>query len=498
MRIPKMIALVLAVVAWQPSDQAGAQTDWLPEDVTVLPPTFELGPLKLVPVKVGQPPANTLIEPPSIGIEPGDPTGETVEPHERAALSADALSVAAGNNQFALDIYRQITASTDQKNVLVSPFSISTALAMTYAGARGETARQMADVLRFQLPDERLHPAYGELIADLDADREGYRLSVANRLFGQEGYSFKHPFLDITSGDYGAPLEELDFYSDPEGSRTRINRWVEDKTNDKIRNLLPGGSVTRYTRLVLTNAIHFDGSWKYKFDERLTQEEPFYLADGSESTVSLMFQQGSFKYGDFDGFQMLEMPYAGDDLSMVVMLPDAVDGLDELEASVSTELLETSLNAMHQREVLVHLPKFTFDGSFQLGGTLYDMGMTDAFGGGDFTGIADDGLMISDVIHKTFIDVNEEGTEAAAATAVIVGTTCLCGPPPPPPVFRADHPFLFALRDTHSDSLLFLGRVMELDASGVATSDTAVPEPTSAALLVIGALMFVARRRACS
>jgi serpin B len=355
---------------------------------------------------------------------------------------------------------------------------------MTYAGARGRTAQQMAEVLRFSLPDDRLHPAFGELIQDLDAVREGYELRIANRLFGQKEFAFRQPFLDLTGEHYSAPLESLDFVKNPDGSREHINHWVEEKTNGKIRDLLPEGSIRDTTRLVLTNAIYFNGKWKYKFDKDDTRDELFYAADGTASNVEMMFQKGRFRYGKFDGFQLLEMPYAGDDLSMVVMLPDAMDGLPALEASLTPDLIEKSLAAMWERDVLVHLPKFKFEATFGLGGTLQDMGMVDAFESADFSGIGDGGLAISDVLHKAFIDVNEAGTEAAAATAVIIGVTdaCFDCSPPPPPVFRADHPFLFVLRDMHSGSLMFLGRVTQPGESEIGQFAN-VPEPGTMILL---------------
>ena len=191
----------------------------------------------------------------------GDRPGNLIPPHVRADLSADALALVGGNNRFALDLYRRLAATADgDQNLLASPLSISAALAMTYAGARGRNAEQMADVLRFALPDGRLHAAFGEVIRDLDATRDGYELSIANRLFGQRGLEFRQPFLDVVAEHYGAPLEPTNFVGDPEGSRARINRWVEDQTNDKIRDLLPDGSITRDTRLVLTNAIYLAAS----------------------------------------------------------------------------------------------------------------------------------------------------------------------------------------------------------------------------------------------
>jgi serpin B len=436
----------------------------------------------------------------------GSEQGNLIPPHARAPLSADARELVAGNNRFAIDLYRRLAVEQNaSQNMLASPLSISAALGMTYAGASGRTAEQMADVLRFTLPDDQLHAAFGEVIRDLDATREGYQLSIANRLFGQQGFDFDPSFMETTRRDYDAPLERLDFAHDPDGSREHINSWVEEQTNDKIQELLPVGSIEENTRLVLTNAIYFNGKWKYKFDEELTHHAPFHQSDGGATAAATMFQQNQFRYGAFAGFQALEMPYAGDDLSMVLLLPDTRDGLASLEASLTAEMLDSSLDAMWEREVQVYLPKFKFDASFKLGGTLQDMQMTDPFDPelSDLTGIAqpaDGNLYVADVLHKAFIDVNEAGTEAAAATAVVVGiTTCLCGPPQPA-VFRADHPFLFALRDRHSGSLMFMGRVTEPGESKIlGLAQSATPEPSSILLMIAGtAIMCRVRRRSRS
>jgi serpin B len=409
--------------------------------------------------------------------------------HERAPLTDDVRAIARGNNQFAVDIYRGLTAAKPGENVLVSPLSISTALAMTYAGARRETAEQMAGALHFTLPEDRLHAAFGDLLADLGATRQGYELGIANRLFGQEGFGFEQPFLATLESAYAAPLEQLNFTGDPEGSREHINNWVAEKTSDRIKDLLPRGSIDDGTRLALTNAVYFNGDWKHQFKKEATRQAPFYFSDGGQTQASLMHQKRVFNYGRFGDVQMLEMPYLGDDLSMVVMLPDAVSGLEALEALLSADVLDTRFAAMDEREVEVYLPKFTFKSSFELPGALQSLGITDLFieGIADLTGMADAGLFITGAFHETFIDVNEEGTEAAGATGIIGGVTSV---PPPPPVFRADHPFLFALRDRHTGSLMFVGRVMETD-SIAPLSNPNVPEPASWLLGVIAMSSFV-------
>ncbi|HEX2473935.1 MAG TPA: serpin family protein [Lacipirellulaceae bacterium] len=383
--------------------------------------------------------------------------------HERASLTPDQRTAVAGQNAFAIDLFHQLRANKSGENLLVSPFSISTALAMTYAGARNDTAAQMADMLHFGLPDDQLHSALGSLIGDLNVSRTGYEMAIANRLFGQHDTPFKQPFLDVNAQSYGAPLESMDFVANSAAARIHINDWVAEQTNDRIKDLLPPGSVNELTRLVLTNAVYFDGKWKYQFDPDNTRDAAFHISQTQQVQAPTMYQKAEFRHGSFDSFQMLEMPYSGDDLSMVIMLPHQSDGLAQLESQLTTDLFQQCVESLQKEEVDVHLPKFTFTDDFDLAGTLQDMGMTDAFdpGRANFDGIADRSVYdmhIAGVFHKTFIDVNEVGTEAAAATGVIIGITSV---PPPPPVFRADHPFLFALRDVHSGSLLFLGRLNE-------------------------------------
>jgi serpin B len=261
-----------------------------------------------------------------------------------------------------------------------------------------------------------------------------------------------------------------------------INDWVASQTNDKIKDLLPPGSVTSDTRLVLANAVYFNGKWRYEFKPEVTRSLPFYLAGGAASPTPTMYQKNSFAYGQFNGFQMLEMQYSGQDLSMVIMLPNDRDGLSDLEAAFTEELFAASVANLHHQEVEVFLPKFTFKDRSDLKAPLQQLGMTDAFSDlADFTGIGD-GLLITDVFHQTFIDLNESGTEAAGATGVVVGPTSV---PPPPPVFRADHPFLFALRDRHTGAVLFLGRMADPGAA-TAAAHAEIPEPSAAALTLVG------------
>ena len=406
----------------------------------------------------------------------------------------DVAAVVGGNNQFVFDLYGRLAGEEDG-NRFFSPYSVSTALAMTYAGARGNTAAEMADTLHFTLPQDRLHPAFGSIIGDLnDSQREGYQLNVANRLWGQQGYGFLPEYLDVTRQHYGAELAQLDFIWETEPSRLTINRWVEEQTQQKIKDLIPPGGVNSLTRLVLTNAIYFKGDWKYQFEPELTQEAPFQVAPGEQLSVQMMYQKNRFKYAALPNFQMLEMPYTGEDLSMLALLPNEPDGLADLESWLTAESLDQSIDQLLSKEVFVFLPKFEMTSKFGLAEVLASMGMPEAFnpGAADFSGMnGGRDLFISSVIHKAFVEVNEEGTEAAAATGVVVGTTSVT---PPPELFRADHPFLFLIRDNRTESILFLGRVTHPETSAGAT----LPEPSTLVLLSTGALGLLAcawRRR---
>jgi serpin B len=402
------------------------------------------------------------------------------------ASEPDVAAVVHGNNQFACDLYKRLARQEDG-NLFFSPYSISTALAMTYAGARGSTEAEMADVLHFSLPQGQLHPAFGAMIADLNDDqRAEYELRVANRLWGQQGYNFLPEFLNTTAEHYGAELAQVDFIGQTEESRQTINRWVKDQTQEKIKNLLPQGAVNSLTRLVLTNAIYFKGDWKYQFDTDLTEEAPFQVTADKQLSVPMMHQLGLFNYGAFPEFRMLEMPYSGEDLSLLTLLPNSVDGLAELEASLTVETLDQCIDQLWRAEVSVALPKFEITGEFALKDVLASMGMPQAFSPqADFSGMTgSQELFISFVRHKAFMSVSEEGTEAAAATGIGMALGI-------PREFYADHPFLFLIRDNATESILFLGRVTEPTYSST-------PEPASLVLLATGAAglaVFSWRRR---
>jgi serpin B len=371
---------------------------------------------------------------------------------------ADAKQAAKGGNEFAFDVFEQLRES-DQGNLFFSPYSIYVALAMTSAGAAGTTADELSGVLHNDIRD--LHGAVAALAQSLraGAETDGYELNIANRLWGQEGYEFLADFLALTRDQYGAELTQLDFATDAETARGTINGWVEDETRQKIRDLLQPGDVDDMTRLVLTNAIYFKGQWNSKFDERFTSQAPFHLSSGDTIDVPLMYQAAEFKYHAADGMQMIELPY-GEGLSMVVMLPDKNDGLPAIEARLTSETVEGWLSHLAQERVMVHLPRFNMTSQFALAKVLRTLGLSSAFtpGEADLSGMTGSKeLFLSTVIHKAFVDVNEEGTEAAAATAVVARTP---GPPVEVKIFRAEHPFLFLIRDNRTGSIVFLGRVM--------------------------------------
>ena len=373
----------------------------------------------------------------------------------------DVAAVVSGNNQFAFDLYAQLR--TEEGNLFFSPTSLSTALAMTYAGARGTTEAEMQKALHFDLPQDQLHPSFAALNKALNQKNKPYDLSVANRLWGQQGYGFLPTFMQTTRDYYGAELAEVDFVTTAEAAREEINVWVEDQTNDKIKDLIPEGVLNEMTRLVLTNAIYFHGTWQHQFNKDATQQAPFHVTADKKADVPMMYQKEQLKYAEVDEVLALELPYKGDDLSMIVLLPKAVDGLGALEDKLTGGNLKKWTSGLRKQKVNVHLPKFKTTSEFQLNAVLSSLGMPTAFkpGAADFSRIStQEKLFISAVIHKAFVDVNEEGTEAAAATGIAIEVTSV----EIIPTFRADHPFVFLIRDNRTDSILFLGRLMNPEA----------------------------------
>jgi serpin B len=374
------------------------------------------------------------------------------------APAADKAEAAKGNTAFALDLYAKLR--TREGNLFLSPASISTALAMTYAGARGTTADEMAKVLHFTLEPDRLHPAQGALLAGLRGGQaSSSRVEVANALWAQKGHPFLSAFVTIKRDDYGAALHGVDFVgAAPEAARA-INAWVARQTQDKIKDLVGADDLDANTRLVLTNAVYFKAAWQSPFSRSGTHDASFHVTAREDVTVPLMHKAGHFRHLAADDFQALELPYAGGGLSMVVFLPKKVDGLADFEKRLTAANLGRWLEGLADATVVVGLPRFKVSGRLKLKDTLSSLGMASAFASGaDFSGM--DGtkeLFISAVTHEAFVDVTEQGTEAAAATKVVITKD---EGPREELLFVADHPFVFLIRDRRSGSILFLGRLV--------------------------------------
>ncbi len=370
------------------------------------------------------------------------------------------------NNTFAFELYQGLRG--EEGNLFFSPYSVSTSLAMAYAGARGRTARQMANALGFYLPSEELHPAFNAL--SLELARRGssggparrFELHVANALWGQTGWEFQREFLDVLAVDYGAGVRLVDFVKEGEIARATINQWVSDETKGKIVDLVPASAIDLTVRFVLTNAVYFDAAWQHKFQEEATGPGWFHLLDGRQVSAEMMRQTELFGYAERDGCQALEMPYAGGELSLVILLP-APGQFRAFDASCDAGRVGPIIRALSQRRVAVTVPRFRFESAFRLDRPLTAMGMRDAFvfPVADFSGM--DGtrlLYLSAVLHKAYVAVDEEGTEAAAATAV-VGRAGGAAGPRRLIEFTVDRPFIFLIRDRKTGAILFLGRVLD-------------------------------------
>jgi serpin B len=395
----------------------------------------------------------------------------------RADEAPPSSLVPEATNAFALDLYAKVVAK-HEGNFFFSPLSLETALMMTEAGARGNTAAEMLKVLHVPATKymaEDSQKAFGSFLRELSAEKgpdgkpRPYQLSVANALWGQTGYKFVPAFLAMTKDVYGAGLADLDFRKDADGSRKTINAWVEKQTHDKIKELLKdlGGD----TRLVLTNAIYFKGAWAEPFDKTLTKDAPFNqgwpgMTDGTRM-VPTMHRMGRYAVGGEEGkVETLKMPYAGGELSMVILLPAKGVSLADMEKSLTVDNLKKWIPEGKEHESLtaVSIPKLKMTSASELEGFLAALGMKDAFTLADFSGIVDaeaakangePPLCIRKVVHKAFVDMNEEGTEAAAATAVVMAPMGM------PPEFKADHPFLFLIRHEKTGAILFMGRVFD-------------------------------------
>jgi serpin B len=372
----------------------------------------------------------------------------------------DVGIMARDHADFGFELLRQLRADGDAGNLIMSPMSISAAFAMTELGARGDTQAQMRDTLNITLDEQTYHPLFGGLMQDLGGEHNrDYELAIANRLFAQQDFPLEQPFLDQCASDYGAPVEQLDFAADPDGSRSHINDWVMDNTRDKIEELLPSGSISPATRLVLVNAIAFLADWKTKFKAKNTEDAPFTLEDGSTVTVPLMtgVVDANLGFDEDEGLLTLQLPYGGDELSFVVLMPEDPAELGALEQSLTADRVGDLIDATSRDEELqVWLPRFELEWDQRLKAPLQAMGMALPFGGSaDFSGMTSESVYVDEAYHKAYIRVDEAGTEAAAATAVVVDLTS-AGPEP-----RIDSPFVYLIRDDLTGSVLFMGRVVD-------------------------------------
>jgi serpin B len=383
-------------------------------------------------------------------------------------ISAELVN---SNNQFALDLYH---AAEREGNFVFAPYSVSQALAMTYAGARGNTATEMAEVLHFTPDVAELGTAFGDLNTSLIIrgnhegdpanDEPANELNVANSLWGEQTYPFHQEYLDLIQNSYGAGFQLTDFINDPDAAREDINSWVEEQTHDRIQDIVPENVINPATRLVLANAIYFKGAWAFQFNEDATEDAPFTLLDGTTVDVPMMNQTALFAYGEGDGYRAIALPYYGyNGIAMMIIVPDDFETFEE---ALSMENLGKVNGSFTYQDVRFSLPRFSFTTDLPLGDTLQAMGMVDAFdpNAADFSGMAEvspgENLYISAVLHKAFIEVNEEGTEAAGATVVVMDVTSAPVDEPDPIVFKVDQPFFFGIYDQTTGSILFWGRVL--------------------------------------
>jgi serpin B len=390
-----------------------------------------------------------------------------------SSATENAKSVVEANNRFGLDFYGELVKDPQysDSNIFFSPWSIISAFAITAEGARGTTQEEIQSVFHFPEDDAIMRQGFLEVDSGLNKDQAGYTLHTANALWAEESYQFLPGYITTAGRYYSAGVNNLDFINRPEESRGTINTWVEDKTAGRITDLLPPGSIDAMTRLVITNAIYFKGAWDEPFDKENTYDETFRISPGRTVTVPMMRNtddKAKYWYAETDTLQVLSMPYeheSGNELSMLVILPKD-DDLTPVEQNLDSEELSELRQSLVYKNVKVYFPKFTFESGYSLKAKITAMGMPTAFTpSADFSGM--DGtrnLFISDAFHKAFVEVNEEGTEAAAATAVVMTQSCYI-PMEPVPVFRADHPFIFLIQDDETGNILFMGRVVDPTAS---------------------------------
>jgi len=382
-----------------------------------------------------------------------------------AVSQVEQAALVDGNDVFAFQLYQSLRSSGG--NIFYSPWSISEALAMTYAGSHSDTEKNIATTMNFTLPQDRLHPAFNYIDLQLKQrgqgakgkDETGFQLNVVNAIWGQQGFNFLTPFLDTLAQNYGAGLQLLDFINKTEDSRVTINNWVSEQTANKITDLIPPGSVNTMTRLVLTNAVYFNAAWANQFKKSSTADGTFNLINGATPTVAMMHESADLKYAGGANYQAVELPYDGNQLSMVILLPGSGQ-FNSYESSLDAQSVKEIVGSLATTRVNLSMPKFQFQSSFGLKSALSSLGMGIAFSpNADFSGM--DGktdLFIQDVLHKAFVSVDENGTEAAAATGVVVGIMAI---PANQADIKIDRPFIFFIRDIPTGSIIFVGRVLD-------------------------------------
>ena len=388
------------------------------------------------------------------------------DPREITTVSAELAPVVEGSNDFAWDAWQ---ASRDhiEGNMFYSAFSQVAAMSMVYAGAEGDTENELATALSVPTGgEESWHEQLGLLVADLSGEHHRpYTLYSANQLWGQQDYPWEQPFLDLMDMQYQAPMEDVDFMTSPDSAREDINHWVADQTHDRIPELFAPGDIDSLARMVLANAIYFLADWDLPFEEDSTQDRDFELADGSTVTVAMMHQTEDHHFSDLEGLKILEMNYESDEVSMVIILPDEADGLEDLEDQLSAELVDEWIDGMVDVEVSVQVPSFQMETEFPIEDVLIDLGVQSAWleGTADFSGMLDqdvEKLWLARVVHKAFVRMDEEGTEAAAATGAVMNGEG-SDEPDEPATFHADHPFIFMIRDRLTGTILFQGRMSD-------------------------------------
>lgn len=416
-----------------------------------------------------KPSASSAARPPTSGTPVASSSAAPVmnAPPVAAPDEATQKKLAAGANQLGVAIFQKLRS--EKGNLALSPLSIETALAMTWAGAKGETEKELGSVLKLDGTPAEVAAAAGQLTQSLADPNRGVTVRIANRIFGEKTYAFEKPFLDLNATKFAAPLEPLDFAGDPEKSRAAINAWVESKTEQRIKDLVPAGGVTNQTRIALVNAIYFLGDWQSPFEKENTGPQDFFTGKTEKKSVPMMRATRSVQAVEKDGTKVIALPYKGGTTSMVLILPKDVAALDAVEKGLSADGLGKWIDGLKPMNTKINLPKFKLEQpkSFALKDTLIALGLKTAFDEhkADFTGMAkpankSDEIHLSQVFHKAFVKVDEKGTEAAAATAAM-GVKGTGMPPKPELEFVADHPFLFVIRDDKSGAILFMGRVAD-------------------------------------